>query len=1394
MRHHAAISQKLFSACLLVGFATTFPSLDAPFADDWPMFRHDAARSGVTDDVWPGLHGMPGVFHHALQWIFTPPHPPRPAWPDPVKEKDRVAFDGAYHVAVVADALFFASSADDKVYCLDAATGAPRWSFITGGPVRIAPAVHRGRVYVGSDDGFAYCLSADDGALIWKMRAAYRHDKVLGNGRMISMWPVRTGVLLSDDAAYFGAGVFPHESLFLCAVNTDDGTLLWRNDACGEIGYTQEFGGMTMQGPLLASEQFVFVPSGRAMPAVFQRDSGKFHSWLSPGGKFGGAWALLTDDGLVAGADGKHAYDPEHSAKRQDAPYAWFPGQELVVAGNTAYLATVNALMALDRRKFTTAAAQRSAVMKKRDDLHKKLEQIQVLARRAKQTPPDSVKDDMNRLEADINALDAECRSIEETVRLWIQPRPAPRAMILAGDVLYLGYEDSVAAVATADGSELGRSDVPGKASGLAVAGGRLYVSTDNGMICCFAPEGSVAHSTAIPVTDPIWPQETDRLAGDAERILAATGIKRGYALVYGSPAGRLAVELAKRSDLQIICVDASEDRVRPARHNLDAAGLYGVRIAADAADMNKLPYTGYFADLIVSESALLDEPFIGSAGEVQRLLKPCGGVLCLPNSDEAAALAAALCSSGEFRLDDSAPQFVKVVRGPLPGAGEWTHQYADPGNTACSDDTRVRGALGVLWFGGPGEANMVERHARAAAPLAKDGRLFVQGENIVMAYDAYNGTKLWERQIPGALRVRVDSDMSNLALTDNALYVAAKNECLRLDPATGDTVRKYPLPGSDGSPSMRWGYLACVNNVLYGTVSPPLQQQYSALWDAMVDEDGSWRDPAAVAAELGLPPDAEADLRRMQAGSPAPDARAYQLAQQAGFMWRAMTAWPAWGSVESPIGAVTERIMAGDSLFALDPDSGELLWNYDGRAIAHPAIAIGNVGSDTVLFLADCSVSDGEREAAMQQRESLIATGVWEGDEKPFDPDAADVRRVLALDAKTGQKRWERVLDLTGCGGDRLGLAFKNEVLCFFGCFSNHDREIFRQGKLAWRRVTALAGADGADLWSRPLNYLRRPVIVDDEILIEPRACDLRTGLVKERPHPLTGANSTWEYVRPGHCCSATSAAPNMFFLRGYFLWYYDREHDLGMLPFGGIRPGCWINTIPANGLVLFPEAAAGCTCSYPVRATVAMAPRSDQRTFAMFVQHGDMTPVTHIAINFGAPGDWRDSDGTLWFAYPHPPSSTWYEYGVPFRLREHFADDDNAYFARHMDALDGIVADKPWLFASGCRGLQKCSVPLLGEGQEPAAYTLRLFFFESESLAAGERTFDIKLQGNVVQTAFDVAKVSGGANVPLVKEFKGILVRDDLTIEFVASQGMPPLLNGIEIIREDFGEAPAR
>jgi hypothetical protein len=45
----------------------------------------------------------------------------------------------------------------------------------------------------------------------------------------------------------------------------------------------------------------------------------------------------------------------------------------------------------------------------------------------------------------------------------------------------------------------------------------------------------------------------------------------------------------------------------------------------------------------------------------------------------------------------------------------------------------------------------------------------------------------------------------------------------------------------------------------------------------------------------------------------------------------------------------------------------------------------------------------------------------------------------------------------------------------------------------------------------------------------------------------------------------------------------------------YGGIRPGCWINAIPAGGLVLVPDASSGCRCSYLNQAWIALSPASE-------------------------------------------------------------------------------------------------------------------------------------------------------------------------------------------------------
>jgi len=65
----------------------------------------------------------------------------------------------------------YVSSLPGMIYCLDASTGAVRWSYDLGGMVSSRPAVSGGTVYVGSADHVLYALDAQTGTLLWYFKA-----------------------------------------------------------------------------------------------------------------------------------------------------------------------------------------------------------------------------------------------------------------------------------------------------------------------------------------------------------------------------------------------------------------------------------------------------------------------------------------------------------------------------------------------------------------------------------------------------------------------------------------------------------------------------------------------------------------------------------------------------------------------------------------------------------------------------------------------------------------------------------------------------------------------------------------------------------------------------------------------------------------------------------------------------------------------------------------------------------------------------------------------------------------------------------------------------------------------------------------------------------------------
>ena len=298
-----------------------------------------------------------------------------------------------------------------------------------------------------------------------------------------------------------------------------------------------------------------------------------------------------------------------------------------------------------------------------------------------------------------------------------------------------------------------------------------------------------------------------------AEAILAATGVRKGYALDYGCGEGRLAFALAKRTELTVIGVTADADEAARARTALRRAGIYGTRVIIQHRPLAKLGLTDSMFNLSVSSELLHDGTLPGDRSELLRVLRPSGGVLALgglPQSGLAKLIA------GSALTTETSGELLLARRKPLDGAGGWTHAYGNAAQTANSGDKIVNGSkMDLQWFGKPGASGMIDRQGRNPPPLTSNGFLYVQGDNRIWGQDAFNGTILWNYEFPSELRrVNTPRDGSNMCADDSSLFVAMRDRAYRFDGQTGRLLRSFPVISADAA---NWGYIANDGDLLFG-------------------------------------------------------------------------------------------------------------------------------------------------------------------------------------------------------------------------------------------------------------------------------------------------------------------------------------------------------------------------------------------------------------------------------------------------------------------------------------------------------------------------------------------------------------------------------------------------
>ena len=178
----------------------------------------------------------------------------------------------------------------------------------------------------------------------------------------------------------------------------------------------------------------------------------------------------------------------------------------------------------------------------------------------------------------------------------------------------------------------------------------------------------------------------------------------------------------------------------------------------------------------------------------------------------------------------------------------------------------------------------------------------------------------------------------------------------------------------------------------------------------------------------------------------------------------------------------------------------------------------------------------------------------------------------------------------------------------------------------------------------------------------------------------------------------------------------------------------------------------------------------------------------MRQVGLNFGAPGDRRAPDGTLWLDVPKSPLLR----GPSLDLAVVLDPVKPERFVAHASTVADAGDSQSWIVASGINGLLKAQITLAEaeEAGQDRLYTVRLHFAEPHASAPGRRVFDIALQGAVVAAQFDIVRVAGPAGGRgVVLTFGGIKVKDVLELELrpVADSALAPLICGAEIRIEE-------
>ncbi len=294
---------------------------------------------------------------------------------------------------------------------------------------------------------------------------------------------------------------------------------------------------------------------------------------------------------------------------------------------------------------------------------------------------------------------------------------------------------------------------------------------------------------TSLPAAMAPQPATAAEPGPKVKAILDQLDSPRGICVIVDDRDAKLAIELAKASELLVYVQLPNAEAVQSARRAVEKTGLLNVRVFVEQGTNDRIHLADNLADIVAAAGADVKV----SKEESLRVLRP-GGKAFL----------------GE-----------KTIVKPVPkGMDTWSHPYHGPDNNPQSTDRLARAPYLTQFLAEPLFVPMPE------VSVAADGRVYrAFGHiahkanqnpmlNTLLCINAYNGTILWRRPLHEGFMIH----RNTMIATPEVFYLGDNESCKMIDPQTGK-IQDEIVISKDISDGPVWKWMALPDGVLYALV-----------------------------------------------------------------------------------------------------------------------------------------------------------------------------------------------------------------------------------------------------------------------------------------------------------------------------------------------------------------------------------------------------------------------------------------------------------------------------------------------------------------------------------------------------------------------------------------------